>query len=89
MDAASPGTWITKVADPIRPEVHWLQDEDMLPHDIPNARIFTYDWNANTYQDAEIDNIAGHSKNLLNDLKAARSDVGHFFSTLHTKLVEQ
>ncbi|SCO84734.1 uncharacterized protein FRV6_08861 [Fusarium oxysporum] len=46
----SPRTWEFKRSE--GRVVNWLADEDMLPATVPEARIFTYDWNANYFQDA-------------------------------------
>lgn len=48
---------------------HWLKDEHIIPSQLPGARIFTYDWSASTYRDAEDDNLFGHAKLLLSALK--------------------
>jgi hypothetical protein len=45
---------------------NWLVDADMLPAVIPNARIFTYDWDANYFRDAAVETLLGHGKTLLN-----------------------
>jgi hypothetical protein len=64
------GTWLAfeKPGDPNSSPVHWLGDEHMLPSVIKNARIYTYDWNANTKKDASADNLRGHANLLLDEL---------------------
>ena len=37
----------------------------MLPAAVPQARIYTYDWNANYFQDAPVQTLFGHANNLL------------------------
>jgi hypothetical protein len=37
----------------------------MLPAAIPEARIFTYDWNANYFENAPVQMLLGHADNLL------------------------
>ena len=37
----------------------------MLPAHIPEARIFTYDWNANYFEDAPVQTLFGHADVLL------------------------
>ena len=37
----------------------------MLPAVLPNARIFTYDWNASYYRDAPVQTLLGHADTLL------------------------
>ncbi|KAH8654873.1 hypothetical protein BGZ61DRAFT_312399, partial [Ilyonectria robusta] len=73
LDTESPRTWEYKK----KPEhgggvVNWLADANMLPAAIPEARIFTYDWNANCFQDAPVKAILGHSDTLLAHLAESR-----------------
>jgi hypothetical protein len=49
-------------------KVHWLRDADMLPSKIRNARIFTYDWKAETILDAAQENLKAHANSLLGKL---------------------
>jgi hypothetical protein len=37
----------------------------MLPAAVPEASIFTYDWNANYFEDAPVQAMLGHADNLL------------------------
>ena len=46
-------------------QVNWLEDHDMLPAAVPEASIFTYDWNANYFEDAPVDTLLGHADALL------------------------
>jgi hypothetical protein len=48
--------------------VHWLKDEDMLPSKIRNARIFTYDWKAETILDAAQEDLKTHANSFLSKL---------------------
>ncbi|PHH91521.1 hypothetical protein CDD83_124 [Cordyceps sp. RAO-2017] len=75
LDTQSPRAWVAwkKDGDPDSGHVHWLQDRDMLPSVIPNARIFTYDWNANIDNDAAADFLFGHADALLDRLLIRRS----------------
>ncbi|KAI0408886.1 hypothetical protein F4802DRAFT_546886 [Xylaria palmicola] len=75
LDTHSPKTWIAWKEDgkPDSGDVHWLRDEHMLPSVIQNARIFTYDWNANYDTNAETQSLRGHADNLLNKLRNARN----------------
>jgi len=45
-----------------------LKDEDMLPSKIPNARIFTYDWKAETILDAAQEDLKTHANSFLSKL---------------------
>ena len=40
----------------------------MLPAIIPEARIFTYNWNANYYDEAAVQSLLNHADGLLLDL---------------------
>ncbi len=42
----------------------------MLPKAVPEARIFTYDWDASFFKDAPVQTLFGHATTLLNDLVA-------------------
>jgi hypothetical protein len=37
----------------------------MLPAAIPEARIFTYDWDANYFEEAPVQTLLGHADVLL------------------------
>ena len=50
----------------------WL--EDLLPEQLPNARIMTYGYNSKVYKDATSARLHDHAKGLLNALDAVRSD---------------
>ncbi|PQE09102.1 nacht nucleoside triphosphatase protein [Rutstroemia sp. NJR-2017a BVV2] len=78
LNAESPKTWIAwKIdGDPNSGNVHWLKDENMLPSILPNARIFTYDWNAGTEKHAATDTLFGHADALLYKLHIKRHRYG-------------
>jgi hypothetical protein len=46
-------------------DVNWLEDSNMLPAHVPEARIFTYDWNANCFENAPVETLLGHADALL------------------------
>ncbi|KAI1082000.1 hypothetical protein F5B20DRAFT_534045 [Whalleya microplaca] len=75
LDTHSPKTWVAwrKDDDPRSGEVNWLQDDGMLPSVLKNARIFTYDWNANFDNAAENQSLTGHANSLLNKLRIMRN----------------
>lgn len=77
LDTHSPKTWVAwkKDGDSASGEIHWLQDLDMLPSIIPNARIFTYDWNASFDRSPATDLLLGHANALLDRLRVRRSKV--------------
>ncbi|KAF7524554.1 hypothetical protein G7054_g11381 [Neopestalotiopsis clavispora] len=60
-------TW-EQDGDPSSGEVHWLKDAHMLPQKIPNARIFTYDWNTNIERDAATDGLLAFADGFLEAL---------------------
>ncbi|EXL45100.1 hypothetical protein FOCG_13863 [Fusarium oxysporum f. sp. radicis-lycopersici 26381] len=66
----SPRTWEFKRSE--GRVVNWLADEDMLPATVPEARIFTYDWNANYFQDAPVQTLLGHADTLLAHIAETR-----------------
>ncbi len=58
----SPHTWEYQTNGRV---VNWLADSDMLPAAIPEARIFTYDWDANNLGDSPVQAILNNAGNLL------------------------
>lgn len=44
----------------------------MLPAAIPEARIYTYDWNAKVFADAPVQTLLGYADNLLGLIAAER-----------------
>ncbi|KAK2612317.1 hypothetical protein QQS21_001743 [Conoideocrella luteorostrata] len=74
LDAQSPATWIAwkQADDPYSGDVHWLRDNHMLPHFIPNSRILTYDWNASYDKNASSDRFIGYADTLLDRLYVER-----------------
>ena len=64
--------------------VHWLRDEDMLPAllglgDLAKlpARIFTYSWNAQTFDQASSDSFGAQAKRLIQGIHSMRHEVCH------------
>jgi hypothetical protein len=47
----------------------------MLPKLVPNARILTYDWNANTFSKAAVEDLFGHARTFLRQLEGHRIKV--------------
>ncbi len=52
--------------------VNWLSDAGMLPRVVPEARIFTYDWDANCFEDAPVKTLLGHADTLLHLVAESR-----------------
>ena len=82
IETHSPKTWIAYEQDeePKGRARYWLRDEDMLPKVMPQARIWTYDYNSNCYSDnaQEVD-ILGLGETFLEILWG----VDHSFSLGH------
>jgi hypothetical protein len=73
LDTQSPKTWEAYAdgSESDGPLVNWLKDDFMLPNLVPNARINTYDWNANTFSGAAVDDLFGHGITLLRELESS------------------
>lgn len=69
LDTESPRTWEYNSGSRV---VNWLADSDMLPTDFPEARIFTYDWNANSFENAPVQTLLGHADTLLGLIAESR-----------------
>ena len=74
LDTSSERTWSAHEEDgkPSSRLVNWLGDENMLPHLFPDARIFAYNWNANTFSDASTHYFHNHAEELLQKLENVR-----------------
>jgi hypothetical protein len=74
--ARSPKTFIAwKVdGDENSGDVNWLSDSNMLPAKMPEARILTYDWNADYDKDASSDIFAGHARSMLDRIYVNRNN---------------
>lgn len=44
----------------------------MLPATVPEARVFTYDWNADYFRDAPVETLLGHADTLLAHIAETR-----------------
>ncbi|KAF5595993.1 ankyrin repeat [Fusarium pseudocircinatum] len=67
LDARSDKTFVAWRVDGDKTsgDVHWLSDEDMLPAKMPQARVLTYDWNANYDKTASKETMRNHADTLL------------------------
>jgi len=74
LDTSSERTWVAyeKQGDAGSRSVDWLRDEDMLPHFVRQARIFTYDWNAATFSNASGQYFHSHAETFLDQLEKHR-----------------
>ncbi|KAF2235586.1 hypothetical protein EV356DRAFT_575695 [Viridothelium virens] len=70
LDTWAPKTWVAyrNRRNSSNGEINWLKDDNMLPQKLRDARIFTYDWNANTIGDPAEDTLLGHAKTLIREL---------------------
>jgi len=62
---------------------HWLRDKHMLPGYIPEARILTYDWNANYDKEASVATLKDQGARLLDMISADRRQKVHSLG-IHT-----
>ncbi|KAM5357609.1 hypothetical protein ACJZ2D_016088 [Fusarium nematophilum] len=65
LGAESPWTWEHKARNRDGRTVNWLADSDMLPSVVPEASIYTYDWNAHYLYDARALDVRSHATSLL------------------------
>lgn len=88
LDTNSERTWMAYAVegDLSSEQVHWLQNHVMLPSRIPYARIFTFDWNANSHSDAAIDDLLGHATSFLQQISLSRPAVGVACKSSHFQL---
>jgi hypothetical protein len=53
----------------------WLKDDDFIYGSLKRARIMSFGYNANLFADVVTSRVYDHSKNLLEELRLARSDL--------------
>lgn len=78
LGTTSPKTWEARgdqACGTQRSLVNWLSDDDMLPHVVPSAKIFTFTWNSNYYKDAPVVRIQDVAGTLLSQLQSQRDKV--------------
>ncbi|KAF5563845.1 ankyrin repeat [Fusarium napiforme] len=77
LDARSDKTFVAWRVDGDKTsgDVHWLSDEDMLPAKMPQARVLTYDWNANYDKMASQETMRNHADTLLERVHLNRDDL--------------
>lgn len=63
-------TWEAK--GPNNKTVNWVTDKDFLPAELPNARIFTYGYNANIWKDRVTSRVEDHADGLRGGLLTYR-----------------
>ncbi|KAL9065051.1 MAG: hypothetical protein Q9161_008470 [Pseudevernia consocians] len=75
LGTTSPKTWEAigkRACDAQRPRINWLSDDDMLPHVVPSANIFTFTWNSDYYKNAPLIRIQDVAGVLLSQLQSQR-----------------
>ncbi|KAG5760817.1 hypothetical protein H9Q72_011078 [Fusarium xylarioides] len=77
LDARSDKTFVAWRVDGDKDsgDVHWLSDEHMLPSQMPQARVLTYDWNANYDKTASKETMRAHADTLLERVHLNRVDL--------------
>lgn len=53
---------------------NWITDKEFLPSVLPNARILTFGYNANVFDDVVTSRVVDHSNSLLSGLLTYRLD---------------
>lgn len=53
---------------------NWIVDSNFLPAVLPKARIMTFGYNANLFDDVVTSQVVDHSTTLLASLLALRAD---------------
>jgi hypothetical protein len=78
LDAKAPDTWVWVDPENKERKCNWLKDPKMIPHYIPNARIFTYNWNSDLFREPKTAEliVAEHARCLLADIQYHRRQVG-------------
>ncbi|KAL4885234.1 hypothetical protein BJY04DRAFT_214571 [Aspergillus karnatakaensis] len=66
------GAYAQEDSGPDGPTVNWLRDPNMLPSILPDARILTYDYDAEYYKDAPVQSLLSRAEILLKLLMDAR-----------------
>lgn len=67
LETTSERTWVYKKKGEEK-EINWLDNEEMLPAAVPEARIFTYNWDANYYRDGNSADLNDHGRSLISYL---------------------
>ncbi|KAH7160538.1 peptidase C14 [Dactylonectria estremocensis] len=69
LDTRSPDTWIWKDRGDAKKQVNWLQDSNMLPSIVGQARIFTCDWPADMFQKSIPSTLEESAQFLLRSIR--------------------
>jgi hypothetical protein len=87
----SPLTWEACNYDPSKANINWLRDDDMLPSVVPNARILTFDYDADYHNDAPVTSLLALGDKLvqiLSNYRAKACTVVHSIPCVYTILIK-
>ncbi|QLI73503.1 uncharacterized protein G6M90_00g094850 [Metarhizium brunneum] len=65
LDTKAPETWTWRDRCHPKNNVNWLEQEDMLPHNVGNARIFVCNWEAEMFQKSTPTNLEESAQSFL------------------------
>ncbi|KID93860.1 nacht nucleoside triphosphatase, partial [Metarhizium majus ARSEF 297] len=65
LDTKAPETWTWRDRCQPKNNVNWLEKEDMLPHEVGNARIFVCNWEAEMFQKSTPTNLEESAQSFL------------------------
>ncbi|KAK8924386.1 Protein NLRC3 [Metarhizium anisopliae] len=65
LDTKAPETWTWRDRCHPKNNVNWLEKEDMLPHNVGNARIFVCNWEAEMFQKSTPTNLEESAQSFL------------------------
>lgn len=65
LDTKAPETWTWRDRCHPKNNVNWLEQEDMLPHEVGNARIFVCNWEAEMFQKSTPTNLEESAQSFL------------------------
>ncbi|KFG83770.1 hypothetical protein MANI_116461 [Metarhizium anisopliae] len=65
LDTKAPETWTWRDRCHPKNNVNWLEQEDMLPHKVGNARIFVCNWEAEMFQKSTPTNLEESAQSFL------------------------
>lgn len=77
LGAYPPRAWSREVINPdgSRRFVHWLLDKDMLPSEIPSARVLTFNYESRWLWEAPRQTTISCATQMLNDIDGLRQKV--------------
>lgn len=76
LETGSPRTWEYDKTRDGGGVVNWLSDRTMLQAAVPGVAIYTYDWDARSFEDAPVRTLLGYADNLLACVAGERRSQG-------------